>query len=370
MVIPSHCSAALLAVLCSSVGVAFAQTAPPGLAECAAIISGTERLACYDRLSERLTTTTPQSAPGAKPLPSAPRAVASDVAATAGSTAAAEAATKPDSSTVAASAAPSMIDAAWGFNPDSSVYNISFYRQNYLQIARYTDDINVEPFNKLFDKLGMPVEDIDSTEARFQISFKARLWASEDRRWGAWAGYTQQSQWQIYNGDISRPFRETNYMPELILSYRPGVSFGGFHWRLFNVGYNHQSNGRSDALSRSWDRIFAEFGIERDNFALLIRPWYRIEEDEGKDDNPDITDYYGHGDITALYKWHDHSFTLMGRGNFNTGKGAAQFTWTTPRLLGSVRGYFQLFSGYGDSLIDYNWNQNAVGVGIALNDLL
>ena len=349
-----YSSATLLAATLASSGAAFAQTAPPSLAECAAITSGTERLACYDRLSERLTTTTPQSAPAAKPLPVAAPA---DI-------------TQADSVPVSPSASPSMIDDAWAFDPASSVYNISLYRQNYLQVARYSDNVNEEPFIALFEALGQPDQELDSTEARFQISFKARLWASEDRQWGAWAAYTQQSQWQVYNSEISRPFRETNYMPELILSYRPDVAFGGFHWRLLNVGFNHQSNGRSDILSRSWNRIFAEFGIERDNFALLIKPWYRIEEDDEDDDNPDITDYYGYGDITAIYKWRDHSFTLMGRGNFNTGKGAAQFTWTSPRILGGVRGYAQVFSGYGDSLIDYNWNQTAVGVGIALNDLL
>lgn len=348
-----YSSATLLAATLASSGAVFAQTAPPGLAECAAVTSGTERLACYDRVSGRLTTTT-KSAPATMPLPVAPPA---DI-------------TQADSAPVSSSAPSSMIDDAWAFDPASSVYNISLYRQNYLQVARYSDDVNEEPFTDLLGTVGSAEQELDSIEARFQISFKARLWASEDRQWGAWAAYTQQSQWQVYNDEISRPFRETNYMPELILSYRPDVTLGGFHWRLFNVGFNHQSNGRSDVLSRSWNRVFAEFGIERDNFALLIKPWYRIEEDEEDDDNPDIVDYYGHGDITALYKWRDHSFTLMGRGNFDTGKGAAQFTWTSPRILGGVRGYVQVFSGYGDSLIDYNWSQNAIGVGVALNDLL
>ena len=121
-------------------------------------------------------------------------------------------------------------------------------------------------------------------------------------------------------------------MPELMASMRPNYDFGGFHWRLFNVGYNHQSNGRADPISRSWDRIVAEFGIERGDFALLVRPWYRIKEDQDKDDNPDITGYDGYGDLTAIYKWRGNSVTLMARGNLDTGKGAAQFTAPTRPL--------------------------------------
>ena len=56
------------------------------------------------------------------------------------------------------------------------------------------------------------------------------------------------------------------------------------------------------------------------------------------------------------------------RGNLNTGKGAVQFAWTSPPLLGLFRGYVQVFSGYGESLIDYNWKQTTIGAGIALSD--
>ena len=96
--------------------------------------------------------------------------------------------------------------------------------------------------------------------------------------------------------------------------------------------------------------------------------WYRIPESDEEDDNPDITDYLGHGSISALYRWRDHSFSGWLRGNVGTGKGAVQLGWMSPPILGPLRGYVQFFSGYGESLIDYNWKQTTVGAGIALSD--
>jgi phospholipase A1 len=343
---------------------AAAHAGPPkaGLAACVGIEAAEERLACYDRASGRAATA--KAASGKPPAKAAP-AVTEPVPA---ALAAANPTPEPAPAARSAPRADSMIRSAWGFEPDSSRYLISLYRPNYALLGRYSDNPNEGPFRVLFDALDYPDGELDSTEAEFQLSFKARLWATDDRQLGIWAGYTQRSQWQVYNSELSRPFRETNYEPELFVSYNPDVSFAGFDWRLLNLGYNHQSNGRSDPISRSWDRIVAEIGIERDNFALLIRPWAII--DKGGDDNPDIDDYMGYGDITALYRWQGHSFTLMGRGNPGTGKGAAQLTWTSPPLLGPLRAYVEAFTGYGDSLIDYNWRQNTIGIGIALNDPL
>lgn len=340
--------AVLLAAVVGPGGTARAQTPLPAVAECAAIVADLERLACYDRASGR--TTAVPSAPD-KPAPEPPPAAAEKPA-------------------PPARATGSLIDAAWGFDTGSNRYVIDLYNPNYLLIARYSDNVNDAPFTPIFQAAQQAPQPLDPTEAKFQISFKVRLWTTDDRRWGVWAAYTQQSQWQVYNAELSRPFRETNYMPEVFVSYRPGLELGGFHWRLLNVGFNHQSNGRSDPLSRSWNRLFAEFGIERGNFALLAKAWYRIPESADKDDNPDITDYYGYAGFNAIYKWRDHSFSLMARGNISTGKGAAQLTWTSPRFLGPLRGYVQAFTGYGESLIDYNWNQSTIGIGIALNDAL
>jgi phospholipase A1 len=330
-------------------GAAVAQ--PSAFAECSSIASDAERLACYDRAAGR--------------APRAPDAQQPDDGRPGGAVPPERAREEAASGGLRAPA--SLIDSAWGFEKDSNRYVIDLYNQNYLLVARWTDDVNSAPYKPIFQAAGEQ-ENIDATEAKFQISFKIRLWTTEDRRWGVWAAYTQQNQWQVYNADISRPFRETNYMPELFVSYRPGIALGGgFAWNLLNVGYTHQSNGRSDTLSRSWDRIVATFGFERDNFALLAKAWYPFNY---KEDNPDITDFYGYGSLTGIYKWRGHSFSLMARGNVSKGKGAAELTWMSPRLLGPLRLYVQGFTGYGESMIDYNWNQSTIGAGVALNDAL
>jgi len=341
---------------------ALAQPASPALAECAAIAADSERLACFDRLSGR-------GAPATATATPAPKQVAAPSAATA-------AAGTPAPVAVGSAfvAGGSMFDKAWGFSPSSPRYDISLYAPNYFLFGRYTTDVNTAPFEAIKGSgLVEPGTSLDSTEAAFQISFKARLWTTEERRWGVWAAYTQQSQWQLYNdsGNASRPFRETNYMPELILGYRPGLQWGSAQWNLFTLAFNHQSNGRSDVLSRSWNRVIAGFGVEQGDLAVLGRLWWRIpESDDEKDDNPTIGDYYGWGDLSVLYKWRDQSVSATIRGNPSTGKGAGQLTYTSAPLLGPIRGYVKFFSGYGETLIDYNWRQTTIGVGVSLNDWL
>jgi len=312
-------------------GVASAET--PG-ATCLEVKDSAERLACFDRA---IGAAVHGSAATVSVPPTVPEPAAQSVQ--------------------VASPPASLIDTAWGFSPDSRRAYVRLHQPNYLLFGRYTTDVNTEPYQPLFEAFE-EAGDFKNVEAKFQLSVKGRLAATDDRRWGLWFAYTQQSQWQMYSPDISRPFRETNYMPE----------FGGWHWNLLNFGYTHQSNGRSDPISRSWDRLFVEAGVERDNFVLLARAWTRITPSDYEDDNPDIVDYYGHGEITGIYKWRDNSFTLMGRGNLDTGKGAAQFTWATRPLLGPMRGYLQVFTGYGESMIDYDWRQTTVGLGVTLND--
>jgi phospholipase A1 len=339
----AHLPGLIVVLAGACVGPVAARAETPG-ARCLEIDDAVERLACFDRA---IGAAVHGTAAAVHAPPTAPEPVAENVP--------------------VAPRAASLIDTTWGFLPDSRRAYVRLHQPNYILLGRYTSDVNTEPYRPLFDAFDEE-EDFSDVEAKFQLSVKGRLAATDDNRWGLWFAYTQQSQWQLYSEDISRPFRETNYMPEVFGSFRPGVEFGGWQWNLLNFGYTHQSNGRSDPISRSWDRLFIEAGVERDNLVLLARAWTRITPADYEDDNPDIVDYYGHGEITGIYKWRNNSFALMGRGNLDTGKGAAQFTWATRPLLGPLRGYLQVFTGYGESMIDYDWNQTTIGLGVTLND--
>ena len=345
--------------LCSApacVPAALAQSLEPKLADCHVIESAAERLACYDRISGRAQPAakaqaaiapapTPAPAPAAATAPAGPAHVA------------------------AAGLKPSAMQEAWGLTPDAPRTGLSYYHPNYILVANHTNHVNNQPFAPIANAAGVPNQQLDHTEAQFQISGKLRVWSTEERQWSLYGAYTQQSYWQVYNGNISRPFRETDYMPEVFGSYAPsGLALGPVDVRVFNAGFTHQSNGRSDPLSRSWNRLFAEAGLEYGNLEVYARAWYRLPEDSEEDDNPDITDYYGHGSITANYTWKENTFQAMIRGNVDQGKGAIQVGWFSPPLLGPIRGYVQVFHGYGASLIDYNWSQTTIGAGIALSD--
>ncbi|WP_174492486.1 phospholipase A [Acinetobacter sp. Marseille-Q1623] len=265
----------------------------------------------------------------------------------------------------------SLLDKRWELSPDSKLgtWNIRAHQPVYLLPAYWTSNKNEFPHSPNPQNTVQEAQDLKSTEAKFQISLKTKAVENIIGDNGdLWVGYTQSSRWQVYNEDESRPFRETNYEPEASLIFRTNYEVLGLNGRLLGLTLNHQSNGRSDPLSRSWNRVIMNLGFEKDNFALMIRPWYRLDEDAKDDNNADIEDYVGRGDVTAFYRWKDNEFSLMLRHSLKGGDdshGAAQFDWAFP-IKGKLRGHFQLFDGYGESLIDYNHRATYVGLGVSL----
>lgn len=335
-------------------------TAPKDLSDCAGIESDGERLQCYDAMAGR------QRQAPKDPLPGVLSAGRSKTPETKKSNKAKQIEEVDHQKTTR----PSVMSRHWELDPHSreKAPVIRAHRPNYLLPAAYNSSLNKDPFL-----------DVDrdakaqNTEAKFQISFKVKLWEDVfDKNIDLWFAYTQLSFWQVYNSTFSSPFRETNYEPEVLLNFRTDYDFLGMKGRIINVGLNHQSNGRSSILSRSWNRVVANFGFERNDFNLLLKTWYRIPESEKDDDNSNISAYMGYGELWGTYYWKRHKFSAMIRNNLRIdNRGAAQIDWSFPIPFidnDRISGYIQYFNGYGESLIDYNSNSNRVGMGIMLKD--
>ena len=264
----------------------------------------------------------------------------------------------------------SLLDSRWELAKDSKlgVFQMRAYKPVYLLPGFWTSDVNETPSSPNPDNTVETPQDLTSVEAKFQLSFKTKfaenIFGDNGDLWGA---YTQSSRWQVYNGEESRPFRETNYEPEVMLVFRNNYSLGGWHGRMTGIGINHQSNGRSDPLSRSWNRVILNVGLDRENWAFVVRPWWRIP-DGNDDDNPDIENYVGRGDAMLVYSRDGHEFSMIGRHSLRGGDeshGSLQLDWGFP-IDRTLRGHVQLFHGYGESLIDYNHKATYVGLGISL----
>jgi phospholipase A1 len=57
---------------------------------------------------------------------------------------------------------------------------------------------------------------------------------------------------------------------------------------------------------------------------------------------------------------------MLARRNFGKKHGAVQLGWAFP-VRDNLKGYTQFFSGYGQSLIDYNYSQMSLGAGFLID---
>lgn len=248
-------------------------------------------------------------------------------------------------------------------------FSFTAHRPTYILPLSYMDTPNSEPFAGT----DIPLEngtEMDKLEAKFQISFRVPIINNFlIKNSQLWFAYTQLSLWQVYNRDNSSPFRETNHEPEIIWSFLINRAFGDIKLTHLSLGLNHQSNGQSEPLSRSWNRLYVSSILTYKEWVLEFRPWYRLPELSGEDDNPDIEDYMGHFDLRLGQKKQEHQLSTLLRGTTSDGKLRAfyeiGYSFSINRKF---RAYVQYVSGYGESLIDYNHRNQRLSVGIMLND--
>ena len=230
--------------------------------------------------------------------------------------------------------------------------------------------------------------DYKHAETKIQLSVRTKVAkgllksgdVDADDQDSLWFGYSQQSYWQLFSGNISRPFRTTDHEPEVIYIYPHQIALpGGWNYRLSGVGLVHQSNGQSEQLSRSWNRSYLMGAAEKvlgpeSSLRLQGRIWDRLRESAADDDNPGIENYIGRAEINGT--WQINKANTLGvtlrHSLHREAKGSTRINWmmapaASPNYTG-LRYHVQLFNGYGDSLLDYNKRRNVLSVGLSLVD--
>jgi phospholipase A1 len=261
---------------------------------------------------------------------------------------------------------------------DCGTFGLRGYRPNSIALVT-ASSINRQPTSENPLNNASTSTDYRKFEARLQLSVRTKL-AQGIFRYGEqgmdslWIAYSQLSYWQLFTPQLSRPFRNTDHEPE-VLYVAPIQSAQPGEWRLRmgGLGIVHQSNGQSLPLSRSWNRVYLLAGAEKDNFQLHARLWHRIDGGHN-DDNPGISDFIGRGELVARWEANRKNvFSVTLRHALKAdGHGSARLEWFRTLadpgegLPSGLRLHTQIFTGYGDTLLDYNKARTVFSIGFSL----
>lgn len=375
----------ILAICCLLFGSSLVNTAwaaPESWQVCAAIAPAPERLSCFDQWASQQShrAAEHQASSAVIALPSTPSETAPAISARSAINTKDLPTVKPAPGCRATRS--SGFKGFWELdaNSDCGVFTIRGYKPISLSWIG-ANSVNTQPSSPSLGHTAVDAVAYDHNETRIQLSVRTKiaqgLLAGHDdhRRDALWFAYSQQSYWQLFNAGISRPFRSTDHEPELMYVYPTDWPFSQ-HWRMAyaGLGVNHQSNGQSLPLSRSWNRHVLMAGFENGSgLYVQARLWKRVAEDAANDDNPGISNLMGRGELSAFWAADAHnSWGLTLRHALRSpANGSVRMEWM--RSLGDsanrgLRLHTQLFTGYGDSLIDYNRRRTVLSIGLSLVD--
>lgn len=206
----------------------------------------------------------------------------------------------------------------------------------------------------------------DETTARVQVSFQYRPFRERDpvgrfppRLAKLHVGYTQTAVWSL--SEESKPFKDTSYKPSAFyLEPEAWTSTDKLHNLALEGGYQHESNGKSGPSSRSIDILYVRpawqttFFDKRHFVIVAPKVWGYLD----KEDNPDIQRYRGYFDLNLRAGRVNglQVSTNYRRGTATAGAVQVDVSGPLEGESGRTLAYWlvQYFSGYGETLLEYN----------------
>ena len=216
---------------------------------------------------------------------------------------------------------------------------------------------------------------------KFQVSIRFDILSVGDvQNVGLAFAYTQKSFWDMLDFAHSSPFIESNYHPELFMTYRPR-RFERF--REIQLGVQHESNGLGEVGtvnqtpdSRGWNSVFVDgrWGIWR---SWQGRPWLyftpglRLWAPFGYDP-PDLIGAIGYFQAYVDLDFRIPEFAqisrISARLKFRRHSFEGDFYYPLLPFISDGRGrawiFFQVFTGEEERLITYNQSVTHLYAGL------
>jgi phospholipase A1/A2 len=218
--------------------------------------------------------------------------------------------------------------------------------------------------------------------AKFQISLRYQLFDGRGALasrlpWidDLYLSYSQTSLWDL--GDLSKPFRDSSYRPRVFYANYDLARFFDGRLRVgVESGFGHESNGKEEEESRSFNMLYVRPTLTLgDPAGLRFFAAPLIHNYIADNENPDLKDYRGYVDwVFGIGAKGGLDFWTTLRKGERSDYGSAEFNVSYPLAKlsgGDLTGWLtlQYFAGYGESLLDYNRkldSQWRLGIAVAL----
>ncbi len=237
-----------------------------------------------------------------------------------------------------------------------STFNVSAHKANYFLPISYRMEDNFENI-----KEGVPTP--KQMETEFQISIKyditSNLFGLNETYTVA---YTQKSYWQLYVE--SAYFRESNYNPEFFITAPIHTGSSDYGLKAARIGFAHMSNGQGGDNERSWNYAYTNLYFKLKYIYMDLKLWASTDSSREKY-NPDLLDYLGYGHLKFILPYKKHfaeaTFRYASKGY------AVELDYSYPIFNDDLFLYVKGFSGYGESLIDYDNKVNKLAIGFSIS---
>ncbi|MDL2283410.1 phospholipase A [Odoribacter sp. OttesenSCG-928-G04] len=263
------------------------------------------------------------------------------------------------------------VDELWQKKLDT-VSKVNVLKPDYLRINEgdalriFDKQPNFGLYKDNYIIAGLPVNhgmNKHNSDAKFQISIRHRLTKSIlPFNTFLMLVYTQKSFWNIF--EKSFPFYDNNYNPGLHIS-KPIIIDNELKG-LASLGFEHESNGRDSAASRSRNYFILNasyyFNVSFSAQAKLWAGWT-------SSDNSDLDKYIGYTSFILNYKSVNKrlwcSVLINPRRNFITYNTQVELNYKVSRNSNQFL-FLQWYQGYGEGLLEYNKYTSMLRLGFCI----